>query len=1001
MNHSTSIIDFITTKYPKLIFNPVKFNDKNAVGFILTGSQMIIGYINSTGNLCKLAEPINLSELTQEYLSNVVNKIPVVDGFTEKDKERLIQILYKRGDSISSKEHESVVEELKRTIEKEKDAQYKVLIDSTTNETALIRREYEGKIDDVVQKYNRLTEEMDTCKKKLIEEKGLVMKGIEEYKEKVGQVVKEKDYKIEELQKLYETMKRERETLNAKLNELLQTEEERTKKMSDNVSEFEVKLNEREKQIEQLKRTIDEINEKLSSSEMKAALLESVKNKCTDQILNEKAMIIERINEYNRNWDEWSKGFMGNVETQRQKLLEDLRYIEKGIKGVVQNANVERAEYIKLKQNSEDIINELNKTIADQLAQLNYHKEKNEILSSQSSSSSLTCEGENEKIEKLTKELEDVRKLLAANNATKIEKVIDYENCHQTLMNFYALNNIFYRKLEIISKLDEIISKNLGFFSNLEPSEKEQISSTFQKVKDEINKHVQFLDLKRYIDSPNMQYLKSKATQGKVDGDFCLNLGNILDYWNENKLNYREQDRILTNIYEDLSGAVRVYVKIKPLIGVEQKFKTVSIQTIENKKQKSVVLDCTGVEGATHKTKDVFGEFYGIFGEAFRNIDVYSGLENTPSDLGDPLTVNVEELVESSESINPGLWSTFKQVEDGYSIVLFGYGYSGAGKTATLLGNRGTPGLIHYGLANLQGVQNIKLKYLFEQYVSAFDINFGVIRGKIHNLINKVPKLSEMRPKDGKEIESFLVKDERESFGRRIPSTINTKDLKVNDLFTLTDIIDKYRTEMGRIKKTPNNPTSSRSHLFFVFEITFVGGKTGYITLVDTAGRESPTDIFKTFIDASRTNLGSIMTPDGKKEIGKYVKKGLDPEYTPLHIFEVLKEGFYINETINHLTYYFNKKNYKETKSQKQDKNAQKYNVAHNYVTPRVEEDVINESNNCLMIPILKFLDQLSKNTGGQFKPTKFIMMCMVRQEERYCDQIYETLEFAENVKSS
>lgn len=1000
METPVSIVDYIKTKYPKLIFSPVKFNERNAVGFILTGSQMIIGYINSTGNLCKLAEPINLAELTEEYLGEVVSKIPLVDGFTEKDKENLIKILNKRGDSISTEEHNRLIDELKRRIESEKDAQYKVLVDSTTNETALIKSQYEGKLDDIRRKYNELTEQIDTCKRKLIEEKGLVIKGIEEYKEKIGQMVKEKDYKIEELQKMYKGMVEERDTLKNKMDELYKSEEERARRMSDDVSEYKVKLTEREKEIEQLREAIEEINGKLSSSEMKAVLLESVKDKCRDQILNEKDIIISKINEYNSKWEEWSKGVMGNVEAQKAKLLSELRYIESGIKEIVQNANVEKSEFIKLKQNAEDIVSELNKTIADQLAQLNYYKEKNEILSSSSSSSITTCEGENEKIAQLSKELDDVRKLLAANNATKIENVIDYDNCHQTLMNFYALNNIFYRKLEIIYKLDEIISNNLGYFSNLEESAKDEIRNTFGKVKAEINKHIQFLDLKRYVDSPNMQYLKSKATQGKVDADFCLNLGNILDYWNENKRDYREQDRILTNIYEDLSGAVRVYIKIKPLIGVEQKSKTVSIQTIENKKQKSVVLDCTGVEGAANKTKDVFGEFYGIFGETFRNIDVYSGIENTPSDQQNPLNVNVNELVESSESINPGLWSTFKQVEDGYSIVLFGYGASGAGKTMTLLGNRGTPGLIHYGLANLEGVQQIKLKYLFEQYVSAFDITLKKIRGKIHNLINKVPALSDLKNEIN---EGFVVKDETDMFGRRIPSTINVNDLKVNDLFTLTDIIDRYRMEMGRIKKTPNNPTSSRSHLFFVFQITFKNGKKGYVTLVDTAGRELPVEIFKTFIDTSRTSLESIMSGSGQKIIEKYVRRGLDSTYTPNYIFEVLKEGFYINETINHLTYFFNKKNYKETDVQKQGENGAEYSVGRYYVLPQSEEEEINENKNCLMIPILKFLDKISSSGEGnrQFKPTKFIMMCMVRQEERYCDQIHETLEFAARVKSS
>ena len=55
------------------------------------------------------------------------------------------------------------------------------------------------------------------------------------------------------------------------------------------------------------------------------------------------------------------------------------------------------------------------------------------------------------------------------------------------------------------------------------------------------------------------------------------------------------------------------------------------------------------------------------------------------------------------------------------------------------------------------------------------------------------------------------------------------------------------------------------------------------------------------------------------------------------------------------------------------------------------------------MIPILKFLDNLSNKNKKQdeWLPTKFITICNIRQEEKYCEQTFKTLEFAQSIKST
>lgn len=1016
MQSSASIIEYIKNHYPKVVFNPVKLAYKNALGFIVSGDKMIIGYITKTGTLCKLVEPLDLNDLTSEKMDDILNKIPVVQGFTEKDKERLLRLFQTKNkvETIPLEEHKAVVKELKDAIKRAEEdvAKYQVLYDSASQQSIAVQKEQQDKIELVQRQYNDSQEELDKCKRTLVEEKESVTKGIDEYKQQMESFLKSKDVKIEELENIYRKALEEREELTKRLNDVVTREEANLQQLSKNgdmLSEYDAKLDSKEKEVQELRDTVNAITDSLNSlkdelgkSKLKEAVLEGHQNRCAQTVLQDKESIINKIKEYNNAWMNWSDSVQSNFNAYRKKLLNELKLVDERLKEMIQSRDakerLDRSEYDQLKQNVKDIERELRKVISDQLEQLNLRDEQIKML--QSTGSGFIIEGQNDtdsskllqekdtEITKLKEELKNVRKLLVQNNNTKVEKVIDYDNCYNIIQNFFALNNIFYRKQEIIKKLDDIIYNNMGSFTQLNDTMKQNIISKYEKVKNEIRNHIAFLDLEKYLNSPNFQYLKSKSTRNKVPEGFCTELTNILDYWNNNVQSYREQDIQLTNIYEDLSGAVRVYIRIKPLIGADQKLKSVAMKEVSNKKQKSVNLTCP-----SKSINQSFGEFFGVFDETYGNEDLYSGIERTPAEIHKPgsLEVDVDNIVETSETVSPGLFNVFRQVQDGYSIVIFGYGLSGSGKSYTLLGTKGVPGIIHYGLANLKGVSNIKLKYLFEQYCGGVDVNFAKIRGKIFNLVREVPQMRDYADNENQKFESIL------------PSEINLDNLKVDDLYLLTEVLDKYRQDKNRIKATPNNPVSSRSHLFFVFEVTFETGKRGYITIVDTAGRESPTDIFDAFIDTSKTTLASIMSPapvGGPGVVAKYLKT---PAYTSENVFDILKEGFFINETINHLIYYFNKKNYKQTKILLQSQNVAKYSVSKYYVSPITEETTINKVNNCLTIPILNFLDTLSNKNKSDvdYKPTKFIMICNVRQEERYCDQTVETLNFAQTIAST
>jgi hypothetical protein len=879
-------------------------------------------------------------------------------------------------------------------------------------------------------------------------------------KEYYAQIEKmRKDMQIELQQELTEKenqLKQQHEAqLQTKIDEIknkitIETEnkfkkmfEERCQQIDTNVSkelqEKTERINILLNNIDELKENLNVLKETLSKTTLQNQMLQKHQQKCIDKILNEKNQIIAGIKQYNRRWLEWAQNVDINAKKIKKNMYNELQILKENLKRTMET------EYNKrLKQNIVDIEAELKKTINEQMIKLSekdsvisrLSQEKSEIQSVISDLDSQNVAAQ-QQIQQLNAQLKQVKNLLAQNveaaeaqrkraqpqlppppipprappqmpppipprapsqmpppipprappqmpppipprappqmpppippRAAPRAAPFDYKKCFDVLQSFFELNNIFYRKMEVIKILDNIIKNNIGEFSHLDAQSKGRITELFQKVKTSILNHIKFLNLEQYINSPYLEFLKTKSTQNRVPENFCNELLNILEYWKVNEIDYIEQDNILMTIYEDLSTAAKVFIRIKPLVGVEARNPQLAIRSIQNNR---VSLDCP-----SFGIKSTFGEFDGVFGPDFTNLDIYTGIKGFNSNL-----LKVQDNLLSPTS----LYHTFKQIQDGYSVFLFGYGLSGSGKTTTLLGSKNTPGLIHYALANLRDVSNIKLKQLFELGANKLNLNFAKLTAKIYNLVGQIPQLAN------------VSSDERSVFAKFVPNYINLQALKTEDLFALNDLIKSYRTERGRIKKTPNNPNSSRTHLFYVFQITFASGVVGHLVFVDTAGKESPIDIYKTFIDTQTTKLASIMAPPpvgGETGIARSMRSEYFNDYRPDQVYEILNESFYINESLNHLVYYLNKVNHKEYKTNKQSTNVEQYNPSKFYVNPKNEEIDINTSNNCLMIPILKYIERLQQTKEP--KPTKYISICCVRQEERYCDETADTLTYA------
>jgi hypothetical protein len=495
-------------------------------------------------------------------------------------------------------------------------------------------------------------------------------------------------------------------------------------------------------------------------------------------------------------------------------------------------------------------------------------------------------------------------------------------------------------------------------------------------------------------------------------------------------------ENVLSNLFEDISGAVRVYVRIRPLAAGGGR-------STVNKNGKSVNYNGSLCNG----TIQTYGRFFGVIPDTFRNADVYSGCKGTEID-GETLEITHHGVAEEQGSKcciaddAGGMCRAFNQIADGYHVILFGYGHSGSGKSLTLLGGeteRGAePGLAQLAVANIPA-QSVNLKSIFELAYDKIDIrskkfNSGKFISLFHRGTDHVLK----------GLPVTMVVDEEAAFDAAAMNSgvaigaFRRDAISAMDLFHIRTVLDSYRTINRRILATPNNPQSSRSHLFIMLEFVFKN-KRGYLTVVDMGGRESATDILEMFLEKpvdKGWQLTSLLMNDPRlypaylkphvfvpddpaltwiydpkryrqdptfaQSLKSYVSRLNDISGSLSRTIEVIKESMFINETINQLTLFFkqnqdpNKKvkgfNMKEHRFPLDERNN-KYDPAKFLAgIPTVSTDKMG---------MYRILNQLS--TFGS-KPSKFVMLCNIRQESdpaKFCLSTKETLEFAHSIRST
>ncbi|GAQ89733.1 hypothetical protein KFL_005560120 [Klebsormidium nitens] len=275
------------------------------------------------------------------------------------------------------------------------------------------------------------------------------------------------------------------------------------------------------------------------------------------------------------------------------------------------------------------------------------------------------------------------------------------------------------------------------------------------------------------------------------------------------------------------------------------------------------------------------------FGEFFSVVD--SQLTNPRRSLPGDAGISTQDVFEG------GAGETFESMAlstlEGRSVIAFAYGYSGSGKTTCIFGRPGDEGLLKRCMSSIKAKDPnnaVHLELAFELY-GKIDLTQFYDR-------DKTPNPQQARSK-------ILSRPCTES--SVLTHSVPPGEFAVDRLDGFVETITKDRLARGRIKCTPNNPQSSRSHLFLVFRVRNGStGRNGYLTFCDMAGIENPMEIAETVLVRPDTS-----EQYRKDKIFSYLRG--TPKQQPLD--DLRNEGFFINETLNHLKYFFRSKKAEES----------------------------------------------------------------------------------------
>ena len=342
---------------------------------------------------------------------------------------------------------------------------------------------------------------------------------------------------------------------------------------------------------------------------------------------------------------------------------------------------------------------------------------------------------------------------------------------------------------------------------------------------------------------------------------FSTKEGNLLQIINHLKTK-------ISFIYEMIGGAAKVFVRIKPYESTAAQAAggtRTSEQTIQDggykyddiikidREDKFTINISDKCNTLLAKDDKKYGPFAGIFTPNYNNVNVYEhlfGVNSIQQYITNPNTSNIPKAPEDKANsyyanVKNIPYDLTKTLSEGRNVVLFGYGFSGSGKTYTLVeGSENDTSLLEQFIEkNANYITSV-------EFLELYPLGHGKT-GKIKIICG------EKKNKDDNSDDNIHGDKDTNHEEKQFYNTINKTNgtnITFNEIIAQIVNINAERRTRLRILATPNNDDSSRSYLQITIKLTIQDNTTSKLVFFDMPGSENTVRIKQEFLGVETFN---------------------------------------------------------------------------------------------------------------------------------------------------